>query len=295
MNSRERGFLLLTSHLGNPGRRPLTVAQLRSLVDRMRLGSMPEEDRELEPRDLVALGYGWEMAERIVNLLAEEDLLDRYLQRANRAGCTAITRVSEGYPLILRHRLGQDSPGCLWVKGDASLLNRPAIALVGSRDLLEENREFAQDVGRQAALQGLILVSGNARGSDRTAQESCLNAGGQVVSVVADELSKQSARENILYVSEEDFDEPFSAQRAISRNRVIHALGRMTFVAQCSLGKGGTWDGTVKNLRYGWSSVACFRDGSEAMRQLEQMGAYLVGREDLQDMAALVQTDIKLF
>lgn len=295
MNALERGFLLLTSHLGNPERKPLTMPQLRSLADRMRLMEKPTEQRELEPRDLVALGYGWEMAQRICDLLSEDSLLDRYLERARGSNCEPVTRVSEGYPLILRHRLGLDSPGCLWIKGDASLLSAPAIALVGSRELLEENRFFAQEVGRQAALQGLVLVSGNARGADRTAQSACLEAGGRVISVVADELSKQTPSDNILYVSEEDFDEGFSAQRAISRNRVIHALGRMVFVAQSGLGKGGTWDGTVKNLRYGWSSVACFRDGSDAAAHLEQMGAYLVDPRDLQDMAALVQSDIKLF
>ena len=295
MNGRERGFLLLTSHLGNPNRKPLSAPQLRNLADRMSQFSVSLEDRDLSSRDLVKLGYGWDMAERIVALLEEEDLLDTYLQRGNRAGCVPITRVSNGYPLILRKRLGLDSPGCLWAKGDISILNIPAISLVGSRDLLDSNGEFAEEVGRQAALQGLTLVSGNARGADRTAQDSCLRHGGKVISVVADELSKQPLRENVLYISEEDFDEPFSAQRAISRNRVIHALGWMVFVAQCALGKGGTWDGTVKNLRFGWSSVACYRDGSQAAEQLEQMGAYLVGMEDLQDMAALVQSDIKLF
>ena len=288
MNGRERGFLLLTSHLGNPNRKPLSAPQLRNLADRMTQFSAPSEERDLNSRDLVALGYGWDMAERIVTLLEEEDLLDTYLQRGNRAGCVPITRVSDGYPLILRKRLGLDSPGCLWAKGDLSILNTPAISLVGSRDLLDSNGEFAEEVGRQAALQGLTLVSGNARGADRTAQDSCLRHGGKVISVVADELSKQPLRENVLYISEEDFDEPFSAQRAISRNRVIHALGWMVFVAQSSLQKGGTWDGTVKNLRFGWSSVACYRDGSQAAEQLEQMGAYLVGMEDLQDMATLV-------
>lgn len=295
MNGRERGFLLLTSHLGNPNRKPLSAPQLRNLADRMSQFSVSLEDRDLSSRDLVKLGYGWDMAERIVALLEEEDLLDTYLQRGNRAGCVPITRVSDGYPLILRKRLGLDSPGCLWAKGDLPILNTPAISLVGSRDLLDSNGEFAEEVGRQAALQGLTLVSGNARGADRTAQDSCLRHGGKVISVVADELSKQPLRENVLYIGEEDFDEPFSAQRAISRNRVIHALGWMVFVAQSSLQKGGTWDGTVKNLRFGWSSVACYRDGSQAAEQLEQMGAYLVGMEDLQDMAALVQSDIKLF
>ena len=295
MNALERGFLLLSSQLGAPNRRPLSTAQLRNLADRIQSSEFPKEDRDLIPSDLVALGYGWDMAQRIVDLLAEEELLDHYLRRGQRLGCKPITRVSEGYPLILRKRLGLDSPGCLWVRGDAALLNSPAIALVGSRDLAEPNRIFAEAVGRQAAIQGLTLVSGNARGADRTAQDSCLEAGGRVISVVADELHKHLYKDNVLYVSEDCFDGEFSAQRAISRNRVIHALGRMVFVAQSSLHKGGTWDGTVKNLRFGWSSVGCFRDGSEASLQLEQMGAYLVDERDLQDLGQLPEATISLF
>ena len=127
------------------------------------------------------------------------------------------------------------------------------------------------------------------------AQEACLKAGGRVVSIVADSLASHRERNNVLYVSEDDFDAEFSAQRALSRNRCIHALGRMVFVAQSSLGTGGTWDGTVKNLRFGWSSVACFRDGSEASVQLEQMGAYLVGPEDLADFGCLPESEENLF
>ena len=292
MNARERGFLLLSSHLGNPERRPLTTAQLRTLADRMRSMERPAEDRSLRASDLMALGYGREFSQRVVDLLEEEAALEHYLHRGAKMGCRPITRVSPEYPLILRQRLGLDSPGCLWVKGDVSLLNAPAIALVGSRDIRERNRDFAEEVGRQAALQGLTLVSGNARGADRASQNACLESGGQVISVIADELSKQPFRENILYVSEEDFDEPFSSQRALSRNRMIHALGRMVFVAQSDLGKGGTWDGTVKNLRFGWSPVACFRDESEASIQLEQMGAYLIDKTDVQDFGTLPEQNL---
>ena len=295
MNARERGFLLLSSHLGNPERKPLTTSQLRVLADRMRQMEKPSEKRELTASDLICLGYRRDMADRILALLDEEALLERYLHRGRNAGCTPITRVSAAYPLILRQRLGLDSPGCLWARGDLSLLNTPAIALVGSRDILEDNRNFAEEVGRQTADHGMTLVSGNARGADRTAQNACLEAGGSVISVVADELARQPLRERVLYISEENFDEPFSAQRAISRNRVIHALGRMVFVAQCSLGKGGTWDGTVRNLRFGWSPVACFRDGSEASDQLEQMGAYLVGFDDLSDFGSLPEGEITFF
>ena len=291
----EEGFLLLSSHLGNPDRKVLSPAQMRVLAQRVRDLSWDGEDRELTEADLIRLGYNRDMAGRIVGLLEDKVALLRYCKRAAAAGAIPVPRVSENYPAILRHRLGLDAPGCLWVKGDVSILNTPAVALVGSRDIREENRAFAEAVGYQAAVQGLTLVSGNARGADRAAQEACLRAGGRVISIVADELSGKSERRNVLYVSEEDFDAPFSAQRALSRNRCIHALGRMVFVAQADLHKGGTWDGTVKNLRFGWSNVACFRDGSEASRQLEQMGAFLVGQEDLENLCGLLDGEIRLF
>ena len=288
MRTVEEGFLLLSSHLGDPDRKILSAAQLRELSRRVRNAQWAGEDRELTVSDLIRLGYNRDMAGRIVALLGDKEALKWYRKRAAMAGANPVTRVSEGYPLILRHRLGLDAPGCLWCKGDKSILNTPAVALVGSRELREENRAFAEAVGYQAAVQGLTLVSGNARGADRAAQEACLRAGGRVISIVADELSSKTERKNLLYVSEEDFDAPFTAQRALSRNRCIHALGRMVFVAQSDLHKGGTWDGTVKNLRFGWSTVACFRDGSEASRELEQMGAFLVGKEDLEDLGALI-------
>ena len=287
MTGPERGFLLLSSHLGEKRRKPLTTAQLRVLADRMQHASIDSEDRELETLDLLALGYGPEMAKRIVSLLSEEDVLDYYLRKGQILGCTPITRISAHYPLHLRKRLGLDSPGVLWARGDVSLLQQPMVALVGSRELREENWKFAAEAGRQAARQGYVLVSGNARGADRTAQESCLAAGGKVISVVADELWKQPLRENVLYLSEDDFEEGFSAQRALSRNRVIHALGIVTFVSQSSMGMGGTWDGTVKNLQNRWSEVYGFNDGSEAMGELSRMGLELIGMDDLKDFYGL--------
>ena len=295
MNPRERGFALLSSHLGASGRRPLTAPQLRVLAQRVAEMERQDPDRDLTADDLTALGYGREMAERIVSLLDDEDVLDHFLRRGRRAGCVPVTRVSPEYPLLLRKNLGLDSPGILWAKGDLSLLNTPAVALVGSRDLNPENRRFAEEAGRQAAIQGLTLVSGNARGADRTAQEAALEAGGAVISIVADELAKQPLRENVLYLSEDGFEELFSAVRALSRNRCIHGMVWRTFVAQTSDGMGGTWDGTVKNLRAGWSGVYCFDDGSNGMERLINMGAMAVGLDDLQDFSALPEKEKSLF
>lgn len=287
MNGRERGFLLLSSNLGDPKRRPLTVPQLRELAMRVATMEKPNVDRDVTEADLMALGYSREMAGKIGFLLTEEQRLDWYLHQGKQKNCLPLTRVSPGYPLVLRQRLGLDSPGVLWAKGDVSILERPRISLVGSRDIGRENAAFAARVGYEAARQGYVLVSGNARGADRIAQSACLNAGGCVISVVADELEKQPQRQNVLYISEDSFDLPFSTARALSRNRVIHALSEKTFVAQCDLGKGGTWSGTTANLREHWSPVFGLQDGSEAMRQLENLGATLIGCGELADLPGL--------
>ena len=287
MTPREEGFLLLASQLGDPQRRPLTTAQLRELAKRARGMERPTEQRELTRKDLRDLGCGGELAARILTLLEQRELLTHYLRRGKRAGCVPLARISEAYPATVLNRLGLEAPGCLWAKGDLSLLEKPAVALVGSRELCPENEAFAREVGRQAARQGFVLISGNARGADRTAQESCLAAGGQVISVVADELERHLPRPGMLYLSEEDFDQPFSTQRALSRNRIIHCMGLRTFVAQCASRQGGTWDGTARNLRGGWSPVYCFNDGSEGAELLEQMGAELIELDRLHDLAAL--------
>ena len=295
MTGADRGFLLLTGHLGDPERRPLTVAQFRELTRLARQMDIPLADRELTEGDLVSIGCGREFARRVLRLLSQEEQLDWYLEQGQRQDCFPITRVNPLYPQRVRQRLGMEAPGSLWAKGDLSVLQQKTVGLVGSRDLYAENLAFAREVGRQAAIQGYALVSGNARGADRAAQESCLECGGSVICVVADELESKPVQENRLYLSEDGFDLPFSAQRALSRNRIIHTLPPKVFVAQCTLERGGTWDGTTRNLRALWSQVYCFDDGSAAAAELMQLGATAVKTEELADISVLKTDMIDLF
>lgn len=255
----------------------------------------PSGEKELEVSDLLQLGYGADMAKRIVDLLEDGLLLDRYLQRGGSWDCVPLTRITPGYPEAVRKRLGPDAPGCLWYLGQRSLLDRPGIALVGSRALKPTNRQFAMEVGRQAARQGFVLVSGNAVGADETAQNACLEAGGYVIAVVADELKRHGRKGRVLFLAEDGYDQVFSPYRALSRNRIIHALGQVTVVAQVAPGQGGTWDGCMRNLRFGYSPVFCFDDGSDGAKRLEQMGATLIGPGDLKDLTALRPDNRSLF
>ena len=278
---------MLTAFLGDPEAKPLTLAQFRKLTQKARIMQPPETDRELVAEDIAQLGQDPGIAERVVGLLNRESQLDWYLEKGRKKGIYPITRISEAYPVGLQRVLGLEAPGALWCMGDAEILRMPRISLVGSRDLREDNKEFAWEVGRQAALQGYALVSGNARGADQTAQEGCLVHGGKVISVIADRLDTKQPDSNILYLSEAGFDLSFSAYRALQRNRVIHAMSSRTLVAQCTLGGGGTWEGTLENLKHGYSQVLCFQDHSQAMIELTDRGGQWVTKEQLTDLDAL--------
>lgn len=295
MTPREEGFLLLAGFLGDPERKPLTVARFRELAKKARLMEKPAQQRELTLQDLQNIGCSAQESAQILRLFSQQEQLQWYLQEGKGRGCTPITRIGERYPDRLRKCLGLEAPVSLWYKGNVALLEKPKVALVGSRDLREENLYFAQQVGVQCAKQGYALVSGHARGADQTAEKACLQNGGQVISVVADALMSHKAGENMLFLAEDGFDIAFTSYRALSRNRIIHTLAEKTIVAQCTHQKGGTWDGTVKNLRHGWSPVFCFRDGSPASRELKDMGALLIDTDTLQDLSKLQAPAISLF
>lgn len=295
MTAGEQGFLLLASHLGDPERKCLSPAQFRELARRVNAAGSQKEMRQMDTSDLVRLGYSREMSLQILTLLDQEELLEFYLHRAEKLGCQVMTRLSEHYPQTLRSKLGPDAPVCLWYKGDLSLLEKKRISLVGNRELRSTNKAFAREAGYQSAVQGFVLVSGNARGADRTAQDACLQAGGQVIRIVADELSARSEKEGILSISEDSFNLPFSSLRALRRNRIIHALSPAVLVAQCDETRGGTWDGSQKNLHSGWSRVCCFSENTEGIQSLIQMGAEYIDLPHISDLSQLCRQEPNLF
>lgn len=298
MRSVERGFMLLCCQLGDSERRCLSASQFQTLSRRAALEQDPFEDGEVTEALLTRWGYPPEMARRIVGLLAQELALDRYLRRAEALGITSCTRISYGYPRRLIQALRQSAPPVLALWGEESLLGTRCIAVVGSREPDEKGAAFASEAGRRIAEQGYTLVSGNARGCDRIAQQSCLRAGGRVVSVVADDLSARCRGEkpkDILYCSEMGYDLPFSPQRALSRNRIIHALGEKVLAIQPRPNVGGTWAGAAENLKKRWSPVFVAADGGTGTLALAELGAVPVEMEALANLDALRPAQVSLF
>ena len=253
----------------------LSLAQARELSRRARAAGIGEEDpfRDVTVKDVRRLGYSEYEAGHIVLLLGRERQLDGYLLAAEKAGVTVITRLDNRFPRKLREQLGARCPAALFCRGDLQLLQRPCISVVGSRHLAQPGAQFAAQAGCLAAKEGFTLCSGDAMGADRTAQEACLSNGGSVLIFPATELVYCPVRENVLYAAEGGFELGFSAQRALGRNRFIHAMGEKTLVAQTGFGKGGTWSGSLDNLQHEYSPLFVFDDGSEGARALCARGA----------------------
>lgn len=253
----------------------LSLAQARELSRRARAAGIGEEDplRDVTVKDVRRLGYSEYEAGHIVSLLGRERQLDGYLLAAEKADVAVITRLDARFPQRLREQLGARCPAALFCRGDLRLLQRPCISVVGSRHLAQPGAQFAAQAGRLAAREGFTLCSGDAMGADRTAQEACLSNGGSVLIFPATELVYCPVRENVLYAAEGGFELGFSAQRALGRNRFIHAMGEKTLVAQTGFGKGGTWSGSLDNLQHEYSPLFVFDDGSEGARALCARGA----------------------
>ena len=287
-------MLLLCSTLGDADCRPLSAAQFRALAERARtLGSASADpQRDLTARDLQRFGYAQEEAEHIGRLLAREQALHAYLAAAERHGIFPLTRISSGYPSVLREHLGGRAPMVLWYRGDLRLLDLPCVSVVGSRQPNERSRAFARQIGSLAAKEGFALCSGGAEGVDTEGEDACLGGGGRVIVFPAGRLLDCPADARVLCLSETGYDLPFSAQRALSRNRLIHALGQQTYAAQPRLKTGGTWRGCADNLRARLSPLFVYDDGSEAVRALMALGAN--GTDLPQTLRAPAETQLRI-
>lgn len=294
MRPAERGLLMLCCALGDAEAGALRASQMQELSKRARAVGLGDEDalRELTKKDIERLGYRQDEAEHIAALLGRERLLDGYLQAAEKAGVTVITRLDARFPAKLRQRLGGRCPAALFCRGDLSLLGGGHISVVGSRQLARPGAQFARQAGTLAAKEGYTLCSGGASGADRTAQEACQAAGGSALIFPATELVYCPERAHTLYAAEDGFELGFSAPRALARNRLIHAMGDKTLVAQTGFGKGGTWSGSMDNLQHGYSPLFVFDDGTDGARALVSRGATAV--RELTQLSALEPAQMQL-
>ncbi|MDG2442116.1 MAG: DNA-processing protein DprA, partial [Luminiphilus sp.] len=116
----------------------------------------------------------------------------------------------------------------------------------------------AKSLGKQAALEGMSVISGGAKGVDETATLAALEIEGTAVSVLANDLFKASINRKwqsylragqLALISSVSPETGFQVGNAMGRNKYIYSLSDYAVVVRSDKDSGGTWAGATENLR----------------------------------------------
>lgn len=171
-------------------------------------------------------------------------------QAAADAGLSLVCRCTDGYPAALRGSPG--APALLYATGPdgrlASVCDRPAVAIVGSRRPTAYGLSVAQSLGRALGRVGVPVVSGMALGIDSAALSGACSAAGPTIAVlpgpasIAYPASRRPVHRALMEhgVAVSEFGPGVGVRRwsLTARNRVIAALSMMTVVVEAGQGSG---------------------------------------------------------
>jgi DNA processing protein len=167
------------------------------------------------------------------------------LARADALGCRLIAAGEPAYPVMLG--MMPDRPPLIYVRGHASLFERPAVAVIGARNASASGRRMARNLSEGLGRAGVVVVSGLARGIDSAAHEAALDSG--TIAVVAGGadvvyppenagLMSEIANRGVVLSERPPGLEP-TARDFPRRNRLISGLSRGVVVVEAAA-KSGT-------------------------------------------------------
>ncbi|MGG7604007.1 DNA-processing protein DprA [Massilia sp. BKSP1R2A-1] len=173
-------------------------------------------------------------------------LLDQTLDWLARPGHHILTLHDSDYPEVLRHI--PDPPLLLYINGRRELLQRPPVAVVGSRNASTQGRANAENFARALSEAGLCVVSGMALGIDTAAHEGALCGPGSTIAVVGTGIDRvYPARNRALahriadegcIVSEYALGTPPVANNFPRRNRIISGMAAGVLVVEAAAQSG---------------------------------------------------------
>lgn len=132
----------------------------------------------------------------------------------------------------------------MWCAGNIGLLDRPCIAIVGTRKISAAGAARARRLAKELSEFGVVVVSGLAMGVDAEAMASAIRSGGNVVGVIGTPLDKASPAQNAR-LQEEVYREhllisQFPAESRVyrgnfpARNRTMAAISDATVIIEAS-------------------------------------------------------------
>ena len=206
---------------------PVTYRQLLA-----RFGSA-ERAIEALP-DLAARGGG--KAPRI----AEAAMVEREIARVETLGARYLFIDDADYPPLLAEL--DNAPAVMTIRGDSALFARTSVAMVGARNASAAACRFARGLAVELGREGVVVVSGLARGLDTAAHQGSLATG--TIGVIASGidiafppenrgLQEQVAERGLLIAEQPPGSEPL-ARNFPHRNRVIAGLSTGTVVVEAA-------------------------------------------------------------
>lgn len=184
---------------------------------------------------------GSTLAERLVAHDASKEIAAS-LDWAVQPGNHILTLADATYPQALL--TAADPPVLLYAKGVVDLLNRPAFAIVGSRNATKQGEANAEAFAQALAGAGLTIVSGLAAGIDAAAHRGALKETASTIAVVGtgcdriyparnEALAREVAANGVI-LSEFAVGTPPLAANFPRRNRIIAGLARGCLVVEAA-------------------------------------------------------------
>lgn len=144
------------------------------------------------------------------------------------------------YPPLLAEL--DSAPPALIVRGDLTILDRPAVAIVGARNASAASCRFARGLAQELANAGVLIVSGLARGIDTAAHQGSLESGtaGVIASGIDiayppenSDLQAAIATRGLLIAEQPPGVEPL-ARHFPYRNRIIAGMSLATVIVEAA-------------------------------------------------------------
>jgi DNA processing protein len=232
-----QAFLVLNA-LPNIG--PINLTRLLAEMDDDPRNVLAADARSLER----VKGVGPAISGTILHWEEKFDLA-REERRIEQSKARFITCRDEAYPPMLLEIY--DPPIGLYRKG-GYVLDRPAIAMVGSRNTTLYGQKVAKTLAKELTQAGFCVVSGLARGIDTVAHEGALEAGGPTIAVLGTGIDTIYPAENLdLYrkieangavMSEFPFGRRADRQSFAMRNRIVAGMSAGVIVIESDVAGG---------------------------------------------------------
>lgn len=211
----------------SPGIGPVTFFQLLA-----RFGSA---ERALQAVPDLAMRGGGRAPQ-----LASAETVEREMARVEQLGARYLFLGQGLYPPALAEL--ESAPPALIVMGDLGLLEKQAVAIVGARNASAAACRFARQLAHDLGQEGVLVVSGLARGIDTAAHDGSLETG--TAAVIAggvdvfyppeNEARQRAIAERGLLVSEQPPGVEPRAKHFPYRNRIIAGLAAGTVVVEAA-------------------------------------------------------------